>query len=628
MNMRRLVAVLAAAILAVGLSGGALAATPTNYGAVTLTSSGAIDSGHFADIWDLTTGDMTLSFTYDGNGLVDTAGAHAWAELGVRTAEPGAADFNPSWSGSVYGPYSATVDLLADQNIDIGSVTVTSDATYLYVTYHLDAGWCMTQSHFAVATTSAALPQKKGNAIPGKFPYGASYSPCATGDVALDPIQLTGITGWTPGATLYFAAHAAVNKIETRSVLPTVTWTRSAEPATANYPGYGAQWDKADAFAIPLTNPVIWDSGTYHAYSGPGTAPEFASWLYGVTDPIGGSYAEASDLRRFQASFEIPDECTITGVSMYTGDTPGIPINDNLYIFVNSGDLAYWGGTRVDAIGATFMGVAGQQAIRTTPVSQAYETDGWYIPGDFPELTGFVSGTNVIDIFTEENERWGGMGKPTIELDCTYIADTETAWGDGEDFPGKNWATYFSITPTQTDVTGSGVWLATDYDGTVGTFGPDVAPNACWPTVSAEPYPAGYPSCLDLDDALGLQRVGGHGAGDYNLPSVPSVPGNNHRFWWDRDGVDPWQNGETANTGGIYDVVITLHATDATHGTAYMTVNGLAQGFETDGNWNTIELTPAGMTFTGDMTNLQVFYGLYGYGATHSVTFSDITVTQ
>lgn len=33
-------------------------------------------------------------------------------------------------------------------------------------------------------------------------------------------------------------------------------------------------------------------------------------------------------------------------------------------------------------------------------------------------------------------------------------------------------------------------------------------------------------------------------------------------------------------------------------------------------------------TFTGDMANPQVFYGLYGYGASHSVTFSNITVTQ
>lgn len=49
---------------------------------------------------------------------------------------------------------------------------------------------------------------------------------------------------------------------------------------------------------------------------------------------------------------------------------------------------------------------------------------------------------------------------------------------------------------------------------------------------------------------------------------------------------------------------------------------------ETDGNWNTIELKPAGMTFIGDMRNLVVFYGLHGYGAVHSVTFSDIQVNQ
>ena len=169
---------------------------------------------------------------------------------------------------------------------------------------------------------------------------------------------------------------------------------------------------------------------------------------------------------------------------------------------------------------------------------------------------------------------------------------------------------YGNFNPTW-DVEGAGVWLATDYDWTANTFDPD---------------PPGSPT-LDLDDKLILQKAGGHGEGDYNLPSTPPNPGANHRVWWDRDGVDPWQNDETANTGGIYEVVITLHATGTNSGEAYMTINELNQGFETDGNWNTIELTPAGMTFTGDMAQMQVFYGLYGYGATHSVTFKDITVT-
>ena len=199
-----------------------------------------------------------------------------------------------------------------------------------------------------------------------------------------------------------------------------------------------------------------------------------------------------------------------------------------------------------------------------------------------------------------------------IEIQITYDAN-----GLVDDFGGAAhaWAElgvravgYGDFNPTE----GAGVWLATDYDWTVDTFDPD---------------PVGSPT-LDLDDKSILQKAGGHGEGDYNLPSTPPNPGANHRVWWDRDGVDPWQNDETANTGGIYYVEIRLHATSDTTGEAYMTINGLNQGFETDGNWNTIELTPAGMTFTGDMTQMQVFYGIYGYGATHSVSFEDITIKR
>lgn len=165
---------------------------------------------------------------------------------------------------------------------------------------------------------------------------------------------------------------------------------------------------------------------------------------------------------------------------------------------------------------------------------------------------------------------------------------------------------------------GTGIWLATDYDATANTFDPD---------------PAGSP-IQDLDDKLIFQRVGGHGEADYNLPSTPPAPGHNHAVWFDRDGVSASQeslwgaiDGVTYNTGGIYEVVITLHATSATTGEAFMTINGEPQGFY-DPSWHDGEpdLYPAGMSFTGDMTQMQVFYGIYGYGATHNVTFSDIEV--
>mgnify|MGYP001057460060 CR=1 FL=1 len=93
-------------------------------------------------------------------------------------------------------------------------------------------------------------------------------------------------------------------------------------------------------------------------------------------------------------------------------------------------------------------------------------------------------------------------------------------------------------------------------------------------------------------------------------------------------GLTPSQNPATANTGGIYQIVITLHATSPTTGTAYINIRGPDQGFETDGNWNTLDLTQAGKTFTGDTEHLQVFFDLYGYGATRTDSFTSITVSQ
>lgn len=163
---------------------------------------------------------------------------------------------------------------------------------------------------------------------------------------------------------------------------------------------------------------------------------------------------------------------------------------------------------------------------------------------------------------------------------------------------------------------GAGIWLATDYDWTEDTFNPDVTPT------------------LDPDDKLILQKGGGWDESTYNLPSSPPDPYTNYGIWFDRDGVDPWQatywgsiDGATYNTSGIYHVEIRLHATSDISGEAYMTINGVSQGFYV-GGWKNDqpEIYPAGMTFTGDMTKMQVFYGLYGYGATHTVAFKDITV--
>ena len=166
---------------------------------------------------------------------------------------------------------------------------------------------------------------------------------------------------------------------------------------------------------------------------------------------------------------------------------------------------------------------------------------------------------------------------------------------------------------------GAGVWLTADYEYVDGAFDPD---------------PEGKPT-LDMDDKLILQKGGGMGEAAYNLPSTPPNPWANHAVWFDRDGVDSWQAGlwgaideVTYNTNALYAIKITLHATGPRSGEAYMTINGESQGFY-DPVWHPgpPDLVPAGMSFTGKVSQMQVFYSLSGDGATHSVAFKDITVT-
>ena len=265
---------------------------------------------------------------------------------------------------------------------------------------------------------------------------------------------------------------------------------------------------------------------------------------------------------------------------------------------------------KVLAVGLALVLVFGAMPVLASPVgTTVYYGDvtlsGGFEAGHFPQIWDLNACDMVISFTYDANglvDDFGGAAHAWAELGVR-----EFGYGD--------------FNPTWMSE-GAGVWLATDYHWAANTFDPD---------------PAGSPT-LDLDDKLILQKGGGWGEGSYNLPSTPPSPGANHRIWFDRDGVDQWQaqnplavDGGTYNTEGTYEVVITLQATSATSGTAYMTINGLNQGFETDGNWKTMELSPAGMTFTGDMTQMQVFYGLYGYGpegVTHSVAFEDITVTS
>ena len=162
------------------------------------------------------------------------------------------------------------------------------------------------------------------------------------------------------------------------------------------------------------------------------------------------------------------------------------------------------------------------------------------------------------------------------------------------------------------------------------------------------------PETQDGDDKHSLAATSGVGEWHYDVLDGDGVYGydpgwdtvlpmfgshNNHGLWYDRDGVDLWQaddwintgiNAPRINTGGLYHIEITYHAIDPGLGVMFARVNGsVMQGFYTSG-WDVPQLYPAGLSFKGDMKQMQVFAGSFAYDpAGHdygTVTLSDIQV--
>lgn len=70
--------------------------------------------------------------------------------------------------------------LIAGQNMVAGSVTVSNDATNLYVTYTTVNGWQIQKTHLYVGKCSLIPTSGGGNPQVGLFPYQTTYSPRVT----------------------------------------------------------------------------------------------------------------------------------------------------------------------------------------------------------------------------------------------------------------------------------------------------------------------------------------------------------------------------------------------------------------------------------------------------------------
>ena len=118
--------------------------------------------------------------------------------------------------------------LFAGKYIDVGGVRIWNDNDNLYVMY--STSWEITETHLAVATSLADIPQtKSGNPKVGHFPYKMMHDPPVTQYTYTIPLE------WSEGTLLYIAAHAVVQTWDPKYQEETA-WADCDGP-TAVFPG-------------------------------------------------------------------------------------------------------------------------------------------------------------------------------------------------------------------------------------------------------------------------------------------------------------------------------------------------------------------------------------------------------
>jgi hypothetical protein len=299
------------------------------------------------------------------------------------------------------------VDLIAGGGneksaIDVGDVLVWNDAETLFVQYSLIDGWCLIETHLDVKASAIDIPQtKKGNPIPGHFTYSSEHEldPCTTEKTYPIPIE------WEFGDEISIAAHAVVIKKKTECLV-SESGIDVYGPISAYAPLGDSSWGTEKDSVATWVHPS-WPS-----------MPD-ATWIstdYYVEEAVDDSW------RWFHDEIVLPDNC-LSGTLVFATSDNAEEIYFNNVLIGSDGEVQ---GPFIDN---HEWGTIIEYSITPEP------------------------GVNYLDFIVRNYAQPGGVptSNPTglIYKTCfEYCLEEteETAWGDGDTFNDKNWATYFPYT--------------------------------------------------------------------------------------------------------------------------------------------------------------------------------------
>ena len=305
----------------------------------------------------------------------------------------------------------------------VGRVEVWNDSESLYVKYVVDAPyWHLGDTHLAVATSLGGIPQtKKGNPPPGQFPY-KEKSPEYKGG-GLYEIPLSSFDG-TP---LYIAAHGgACIDDGPSSMLPDQVTEEVDNPGAYGY--FQTIVTEGGVLNNTYQNGFCIDTNKFEFIAG---GVEYLADVYSSYDPnLPGStlveHPENLDLVNYIVNQNYVGQPSTSGGNYTFGDVQvaiWMLLEDPLGIQVDptDPDIAPWDQDRVDEI-----------------IADAMANGDGFVP-ECGELVVIVLVPFTGDIFS-----WENAVQPNIIPVPVKCDDCETAWGDGDPFPGKNWAMYFN----------------------------------------------------------------------------------------------------------------------------------------------------------------------------------------
>jgi len=297
---------------------------------------------------------------------------------------------------------------------DVGEVKVWNDGDYLYVKYVVDGeDWSMTKTHLAVATDPDDIPQKKDNPIPGHFEYSG------TGDTYTIPLE-----EWDVDTELYIAAHANVQKLigwesdlaGLEAALPdevTMSVTYPSGGGPAYFPHTYVDGVDHLGWCIDTDN-VIYQNVNY-------TANVYSSYDETLPEDLV-EYPENLDLVNYIINQGFVGQPSACGGNYTYGD-----VQRAIWALIedeqDTAGLGSWSQCRVDEI-----------------LDDASANGEGFVPG---------CGDVVAIVLAPVDGQQVVIAQVTFaefEVPCIPVYQTETAWGEGEDFPGKNWAMYFTYT--------------------------------------------------------------------------------------------------------------------------------------------------------------------------------------